>query len=615
MADWQTTGRLKVGFAALVGALAVSLVAPAAAEAAAANRDSSSSNDPADRRNDIQAKQKAVPARSGPGPANSAPQRSFSPQQSPGPAQAPRPAQRKDKPPDRDPHKFSPQTRSSSSNSSPGQGPGSNSKPRRDKDQVVDRDPHKFTPRQRPAAPVPYRDNRRARPGVAPAQAAPGRSGAQGSAMQQLQAWVPKKPKPAAKPGAHDLAYRYRIVAGRPRDPAVQALDEDWEIWGITVWDRDSFGGKFTSDIFLGLLDGVTGTVDLVSRIANPAEYDELMDELAKIAAFAQENPVEFAKQMASWDQWQTEPGRALGNTAFGLIPGVGALSKVRTLRKFLEDSHAAKGPDGAGTPSPGTAQQPAPQQPAPGQPAPQQPTPQQPAPGQATSPDAQSGSPAPNAPGQPAYNAPSPGTANHPDGAAEPNTPAVPANPAPRHVDSSDRPATDTINRSPAGQPNRPGQVSDRRSGNQSSRPDWVRQRLDEGNEFNRRREPYYANRGGANEVHVEPRSVRGQYPRVDSYIPGEEIVSRKNTQLANVQDRTAIGYLRELADTYGPGTVVADTPTNRRDLGAEAIGLPMDGDMVLEVPVQNTAVPSAVRAEARRLGIIIRDENGHTY
>ncbi|MFL6140600.1 MAG: hypothetical protein ACJ72N_01865 [Labedaea sp.] len=114
---------------------------------------------------------------------------------------------------------------------------------------------------------------------------------------------------------------------------------------------------------------------------------------------------------------------------------------------------------------------------------------------------------------------------------------------------------------------------------------------------------------------MHVEPRSERGQYPRVDSYVPGEEIVSRKHTQLADVQEGTAVGYLRELANTYGPGTIVADTPTNRRDLGGEAIGHPMDGDMVLEVPVQRNGVPPAVLAEARRLGIIIRDENGHTY
>ena len=163
-------------------------------------------------------------------------------------------------------------------------------------------------------------------------------------------------------------------------------------------------------------------------------------------------------------------------------------------------------------------------------------------------------------------------------------------------------------------GQPNQTGQPNETGSG-ESSRPEWLRRQIEEGNEFNRRREPYYEEQGGANEVHVEPRSDKGQYPRVDSYVPGEEIVSRKHTQLSNVQESTAFGYLRELANTYGPGTIVADTPTNRRDLGDDAIGLPMEGDMVLEVPIQRNGVPPAVLAEARRLGIIIRDENGHTY
>ncbi|HWO61676.1 MAG TPA: hypothetical protein VNO31_16745 [Umezawaea sp.] len=163
-------------------------------------------------------------------------------------------------------------------------------------------------------------------------------------------------------------------------------------------------------------------------------------------------------------------------------------------------------------------------------------------------------------------------------------------------------------------GQPNQPNPTGQPGTG-ESSRPEWLRQRIEEGNEFNRQREPYYEEQGGANEVHVEPRSDKGQYPRVDSYVPDEEIVSRKHTQLADVQETTAVGYLREFANTYGPGTIVADTPSNRRDLGDDAIGLPMSGDMILEVPVQRNGVPPAVLAEARRLGIIIRDENGHSY
>lgn len=182
--------------------------------------------------------------------------------------------------------------------------------------------------------------------------------------------------------------------------------------------------------------------------------------------------------------------------------------------------------------------------------------------------------------------------------------------------VATAQRTTTDIANRGrPATARNGQTNQSTEQGSGDSGRPEWLRQRIEEGNEFNRRREPYYTDQGGANEVHVEPRSERGQYPRVDSYVPGEEIVSRKHTQLSEVQEATAVGYLRELANTYGPGTIVADTPTNRRDLGDDAIGQPMDGDMILEVPVQQNGVPPAVLAEARRLGIIIRDENGHTY
>jgi hypothetical protein len=147
------------------------------------------------------------------------------------------------------------------------------------------------------------------------------------------------------------------------------------------------------------------------------------------------------------------------------------------------------------------------------------------------------------------------------------------------------------------------------------SGRPEWLDDRLAGGNEFNSRREPYYEAQGGANEVHVEPRSAAGQYPRVDSYVPGEAIVSRKNTELGQVQASTVRSYLREFAAKYPEGAVIADTPTNRRDLGAERIGQPMIGQMYLEVPVQRGDVPPSIIEFADDLGIKIRDENGRVY
>ncbi|WP_146229265.1 hypothetical protein [Nocardia neocaledoniensis] len=152
--------------------------------------------------------------------------------------------------------------------------------------------------------------------------------------------------------------------------------------------------------------------------------------------------------------------------------------------------------------------------------------------------------------------------------------------------------------------------------SGNGSPRkspPPFVLRQMEVGNAFNRMREPYYAARGGANEVHVGPKRKSGKYVRVDSYLPGREIVSRKYTQLADIKFRTVQNYLRELARKYPPGTIIADTPSNRSQLPSYAIGRPMSGTMILEVPIQNKAVPANVKAEAGRLGIILRDESGN--
>jgi hypothetical protein len=85
----------------------------------------------------------------------------------------------------------------------------------------------------------------------------------------------------------------------------------------------------------------------------------------------------------------------------------------------------------------------------------------------------------------------------------------------------------------------------------------------------------------------------------------------SRKNTQLGEVQDATALRYLRELDSKYAPGTRVADVPSTPPELRRTAL----DGDMVLEVPVQTKAISPRVREVADELGIEIRDVNGYVY
>jgi hypothetical protein len=124
------------------------------------------------------------------------------------------------------------------------------------------------------------------------------------------------------------------------------------------------------------------------------------------------------------------------------------------------------------------------------------------------------------------------------------------------------------------------------------SKKPEWLR-RLDEGNAFNRDHSPRYPHK----EVYVD--CAGGGYKRLDSYNPTSgEIVSRKFTQLRNIQESTGLDYLNELARKYAPGTRIANVPSSG-----------------LEVPVQVGPIPQSFLDAASRLGILIRDVSGRVY
>ncbi|GIG46738.1 hypothetical protein [Dactylosporangium siamense] len=138
---------------------------------------------------------------------------------------------------------------------------------------------------------------------------------------------------------------------------------------------------------------------------------------------------------------------------------------------------------------------------------------------------------------------------------------------------------------------------------------PGPVWDRMCDGVAFNEQREPHYTERGGANEVTL------GNGKRVDSYVPGEEIVSRKFTQLDQVSPATAVGYVREVANKYSPAEVVADTEGNRAKL-PDQVGQRLDGVMVLEIPPQNSGtIPDVVIATALTSGVRIKDSNGNWF
>lgn len=101
----------------------------------------------------------------------------------------------------------------------------------------------------------------------------------------------------------------------------------------------------------------------------------------------------------------------------------------------------------------------------------------------------------------------------------------------------------------------------------------------------------------------------------RVDSYKPGEEIVSRKYTQLGGITENTAKEYINELVRKYPAGAKISNVATQRKGSGHENQGLAggtLTGDLILEVPVQTKNIPDSIKQHAKNKGVIIRDENG---
>lgn len=136
---------------------------------------------------------------------------------------------------------------------------------------------------------------------------------------------------------------------------------------------------------------------------------------------------------------------------------------------------------------------------------------------------------------------------------------------------------------------------------------PDWLNDRLDdpdlefwrrrmaEGDQFNYQNHHRYPE----NEVTLT------NDKRLDSYDPGDSIVSRKNTQLDGVKPETAKYYIDEILSKYSPGTGIKGRPDT------------LQGDLVLEVPVQNGDVPQAIidHANSKNPPVVIRDVFGNEY
>ena len=115
-----------------------------------------------------------------------------------------------------------------------------------------------------------------------------------------------------------------------------------------------------------------------------------------------------------------------------------------------------------------------------------------------------------------------------------------------------------------------------------------------------------------------VPIRDKGGKVRRLDSYDPQkQEIISRKslatnNGQIAFTSEFEMIDHFQEFALKYPNGAVIADTAA------AQKLGLAnqtLAGKYILEVPVQNWAIPDRILNEAKIRGITIRDIKGRVY
>lgn len=143
--------------------------------------------------------------------------------------------------------------------------------------------------------------------------------------------------------------------------------------------------------------------------------------------------------------------------------------------------------------------------------------------------------------------------------------------------------------------------------------------ERIQRGNTFNNERESAYPH----NEVEVEstfeddvykrgPLKGKPKRYRLDSYDPDKSIVSRKFPEGQIFDTENAIKNIAELIDKYPPGARIADTPKNRL---AGLAGQTLRGQPTLEVPVLLKDVPQEVLEYADRVGVIIKDPEGHIY
>jgi hypothetical protein len=129
----------------------------------------------------------------------------------------------------------------------------------------------------------------------------------------------------------------------------------------------------------------------------------------------------------------------------------------------------------------------------------------------------------------------------------------------------------------------------------------DIVSDPVEAGNQFNKVNVPEGAH------AEVQLHTPSGRRPRVDLWVKGEAIISRKFPMGQLAQDELkALDYLQELYTKYPPRAPI---------LSSALKGEILEGIQVLQIPVQYLPIPEQVLKYARDRHIVICDIDGHVY
>ncbi|MBS4104143.1 hypothetical protein [Tsukamurella paurometabola] len=133
----------------------------------------------------------------------------------------------------------------------------------------------------------------------------------------------------------------------------------------------------------------------------------------------------------------------------------------------------------------------------------------------------------------------------------------------------------------------------------------DFWRRTVEPGNVFDRMMSGRYP----LNQLHIV-NPAGGSQLRLDSYVPGQAIISRKLTQFAEIQASTAREYINQFLRSYPAG---AEIGNSTQAAASNMVGKFLQGEQILQVPPQAAAIPAEIAEYAASRGVYIVDIAGN--